>query len=69
MRTEDKARFGHILFGLCETFGKNCTEGLVDGYWLALSDLTPDEFAAPSAFLDNVRGGPVVAVIGEPRWH
>lgn len=31
--------------------------------------LTPDEFAAPSAFLNNVRGGPVVAVIGEPRWH
>ncbi len=31
--------------------------------------LTPEEFAAPSGFLDNVRSGPVVAVIGEPPWH
>jgi len=27
--------------------------------------LTPEEFAAPSGFLDNVRRGPAVAVIGE----
>lgn len=27
--------------------------------------LTPDEFAAPSGFLDNVRSGSAVAVIGE----
>ncbi len=31
--------------------------------------LTPDEFGAPSAFLDNVRSGPAVAVIGELPWR
>ncbi len=31
--------------------------------------LTADEFAAPSAFLDNVRNGPAVAVIGELPWR
>jgi predicted nucleotidyltransferase len=31
--------------------------------------LTPEEFAAPSAFLDNVRSGPTVAVIGELPWR
>ncbi len=31
--------------------------------------LTPEEFAAPSGFLDNVRGGPAVAVIGELPWR
>lgn len=30
--------------------------------------LTPDEFAASSGFLDNVRSGPAVAVIGELPW-
>ncbi len=31
--------------------------------------LTTEEFAAPSAFLDNVRSGPAVAVIGELSWR
>ena len=31
--------------------------------------LTPEEFAAPSAFLDNVRSGPAFAVIGELPWR
>ena len=31
--------------------------------------LTLEEFAATSGFLDNVRSGPVVAVIGELSWH
>lgn len=31
--------------------------------------LTPEEFAAPSGFLDNVRSGPAVAVIGELSWR
>jgi predicted nucleotidyltransferase len=31
--------------------------------------LTPEEFAAPSGFLDNVRSGPAVAVIGELPWR
>lgn len=31
--------------------------------------LTPEEFAASSGFLDNVRSGPTVAVIGELPWH
>ncbi|MHA7292754.1 nucleotidyltransferase domain-containing protein [Arthrobacter sp. HLT1-21] len=31
--------------------------------------LTPEEFAAPSAFLDNVRRGSMVAVIGELPWR
>ena len=31
--------------------------------------LTTEEFAAPSLFLDNVRSGPAVAVIGELPWH
>ena len=31
--------------------------------------LTPGEFAAPSAFLDNARSAPAVAVIGELPWH
>ena len=31
--------------------------------------LTPEEFAASSGFLDNVRSGPVVAVIGELPWR
>ena len=31
--------------------------------------LTPTEFAAPSGFLDNVRSGPAVAVIGELPWR
>ena len=31
--------------------------------------LTPEEFAASSGFLDNVRGGSAVAVIGELPWH
>jgi len=31
--------------------------------------LTPEEFAAPSAFLDNVRSGPAVAVIGNLPWR
>lgn len=30
--------------------------------------LTSEEFAASSGFLDNVRSGPVVAVIGELPW-
>ena len=33
------------------------------------SILTPEEFAAPSASLDNVRSGPAVAVIGELPWR
>ena len=31
--------------------------------------LAPEEFAAPSAFLDNVRRGSVAAVIGELPWR
>jgi DNA-binding transcriptional ArsR family regulator len=31
--------------------------------------LTREEFAAPSAFLDNVRSGPAVAVVGELPWR
>ena len=31
--------------------------------------LTRGEFAAPSGFLDNVRSGPAVAVIGELPWR
>lgn len=31
--------------------------------------LSPEEFAEPSGFLDNVRGGPTVVVIGELPWH
>ena len=31
--------------------------------------LTPEGFTAPSGFLDNVRSGPVVAVIGELPWR
>ena len=31
--------------------------------------LTPEEFAAPSGVLDNVRSGPAVAVIGELPWR
>src|SRR3954464_12558075 len=31
--------------------------------------LSPQEFAASSAFLDNVRSGSAVAVIGELPWH
>ena len=31
--------------------------------------LTPEEFAAPSGFLDNVRSDPAVAVIGELPWR
>jgi len=31
--------------------------------------LTPEEFAAPYGFLDNVRSGPAVAVIGELPWR
>ena len=31
--------------------------------------LTAEEFAAPSGFLDNVRSGPAVAVIGELPWR
>ncbi len=31
--------------------------------------LTPEEFAAPSGFLDNLRRGPVVAVIGALPWR
>ena len=31
--------------------------------------LTPEEFEAPSGFLDNVRSGPAVAVIGELPWR
>ena len=31
--------------------------------------LTPEEFAAPSGFLDNVRSGPAVAVIAELPWR
>jgi hypothetical protein len=31
--------------------------------------LSTEEFAAPSAFLDNVRSGPAVAVIGELPWR
>lgn len=31
--------------------------------------LTPEEFAAASGFLDNVRIGPAVAVIGELPWR
>ncbi len=31
--------------------------------------LTPEEFAASSAFLDNVRSGPAVTVIGELPWR
>lgn len=31
--------------------------------------LTPEEFAAPSGFLDNVRSGPAVPVIGELQWR
>jgi len=31
--------------------------------------LTPEEFAASSGFLDNVRSGSAVAVIGELPWH
>lgn len=31
--------------------------------------LTLEEFAGPSGFLDNVRGGPAVVVIGELPWR
>ena len=31
--------------------------------------LTAEEFSVPSGFLDDVRGGPVVAVIGELPWR
>jgi len=31
--------------------------------------LTPEEFAARSGFLDNVRSGPAVVVIGELPWR
>lgn len=31
--------------------------------------LTPEEFAAPSGFLDNVRSGPVVPVMGKLPWR
>jgi DNA-binding transcriptional ArsR family regulator len=31
--------------------------------------LTPEEFAEPSGFLENVRSGPAVAVIGELPWR
>ncbi|MGC0144547.1 hypothetical protein [Pseudactinotalea sp. Z1732] len=31
--------------------------------------LTTEEFAAPSGFLDDVRSGPAVAVIGELSWR
>jgi DNA-binding transcriptional ArsR family regulator len=31
--------------------------------------LTPEEFAAPSAFLDGVRSGRAVAVVGELPWR
>lgn len=31
--------------------------------------LSPEEFTASSGFLDNVRRGPVVAVLGELPWH
>ena len=31
--------------------------------------LTPEEFAASSGFLDSVRSGPAVAVIGELPWR
>jgi DNA-binding transcriptional ArsR family regulator len=31
--------------------------------------LSPEEFAAPSGFLDNVRSGPAVAVVGELPWR
>ena len=31
--------------------------------------LTPEEFAVSSGFLDNVRSGPVVAVVGELPWR
>jgi hypothetical protein len=31
--------------------------------------LTPEEFAAPSGFLERMRSGPVVAVIGELPWR
>jgi len=31
--------------------------------------LTPEEFAAPSAFLDHVRSGLAVSVIGELPWR
>ncbi len=31
--------------------------------------LTPEEFAGSSGFLDNVRSGPTVAVIGRLPWH
>ncbi len=31
--------------------------------------LTPEELAASSGFLDNVRSGPAVAVIGELPWR
>ncbi|WP_347350637.1 ArsR family transcriptional regulator [Intrasporangium sp.] len=31
--------------------------------------LTPEEFAEASGFLDNVRSGPAVAVIGELPWR
>lgn len=31
--------------------------------------LTSEEFAAPSGFLDNVRSGPAVPVMGELPWR
>ncbi len=31
--------------------------------------LTPDEFGKDSGFLDNVRAGPVIPIVGEPSWH
>lgn len=31
--------------------------------------LTPEEFAAPSGFLDNVRSGAAVPVVGDLPWH
>jgi DNA-binding transcriptional ArsR family regulator len=31
--------------------------------------LSPEEFTAPSGFLDNVRNGPAVSVIGELPWR
>ena len=49
MKVEDRPRFAHVLLGLCETFGRDCTEGLIEGYWLALSDLNLDEFGNNAA--------------------
>ena len=39
MTDADYGRFTEIMTGLCETFGRKVSEGLLGGYWMGLSDL------------------------------